>query len=51
MPFVLLGDILDCLTLDLCDGVFTYIEEGVSVWKSPFFYNAGIFKQNLLKFY
>lgn len=41
MPFILLGDILDCLTLDLCDQVFTYIEEGVSVWKSSSFYNAG----------
>lgn len=41
LPFSLLGDILDCLTLDLCDPVFCFIEERVSTWKSPQFYTAG----------
>jgi len=41
MPFVLLGDVLDCFTLDVCDGVFQYIEDRVGVWKSDDFYSAG----------
>ncbi|XP_047445215.1 THO complex subunit 1 [Mugil cephalus] len=40
-PFVLLGDILDCLPLDLCDKIFTFVEENVSTWKSSSFYTAG----------
>nr|CAB3266945.1 THO complex subunit 1 [Phallusia mammillata] len=41
MPFILLGDVLDCYTLDLCDKVFQYIEDRVSIWKSSLFYQAG----------
>ncbi|CAK8672598.1 unnamed protein product [Clavelina lepadiformis] len=41
IPFILLGDVLDCFTLDACDVVFKYIEERVSVWKSSLFYTAG----------
>lgn len=41
IPFILLGDILDTFTLDECDVVFSFIEDGVSEWKSPVFYTAG----------
>ncbi|CAL9688543.1 unnamed protein product [Knipowitschia caucasica] len=40
-PFILLGDVLDCLPLDLCDKIFTFVEENVSTWKSNTFYTAG----------
>lgn len=33
-PFVLLGDVLDCLPLDQCDKIFSFVEENVSTWKS-----------------
>ncbi|XP_033838820.1 THO complex subunit 1 [Periophthalmus magnuspinnatus] len=40
-PFLLLGDVLDCLPLDQCDRIFTFVEENVSTWKSNTFYTAG----------
>ncbi|XP_076829137.1 THO complex subunit 1 [Brachyhypopomus gauderio] len=40
-PFVLLGDVLDCLPLDQCDRIFSFVEENVSTWKSNSFYSAG----------
>ncbi|MEJ1279325.1 THO complex 1 [Cricetulus griseus] len=40
-PFVLLGDVLDCLPLDQCDTIFTFVEKNVSTWKSNTFYSAG----------
>ncbi|KAK7945382.1 hypothetical protein WMY93_001110 [Mugilogobius chulae] len=40
-PFILLGDVLDCLPLDQCDKIFTFVEENVSTWKSNTFYTAG----------
>uniref|UniRef100_A0AAR2L348 Death domain-containing protein n=1 Tax=Pygocentrus nattereri TaxID=42514 RepID=A0AAR2L348_PYGNA len=40
-PFVLLGDVLDCLPLDQCDKIFSFVEENVSTWKSNSFYSAG----------
>ncbi|MEQ2250929.1 THO complex subunit 1 [Ilyodon furcidens] len=40
-PFVLLGDVLDCLPLDLCEKIFSFVEENVSTWKSSSFYTAG----------
>ncbi|XP_048363365.1 THO complex subunit 1 [Sphaerodactylus townsendi] len=40
-PFVLLGDVLDCLPLDQCDRIFTFVEKNVSTWKSNTFYSAG----------
>ncbi|KAM9308346.1 THO complex subunit 1 [Gastrophryne carolinensis] len=40
-PFVLLGDVLDCLPLDLCDQIFTFVEKNVGTWKSNTFYSAG----------
>lgn len=33
-PFVLLGDVLDCLPLDQCDKIFTFVEKNVTTWKS-----------------
>lgn len=41
MPFILLGDVLDCLPLDQCDKIFTFVEENVSTWKANAFYTAG----------
>ncbi|KAF4788842.1 THO complex subunit 1 [Turdus rufiventris] len=40
-PFVLLGDVLDCLPLDQCDKIFTFVEKNVATWKSNTFYSAG----------
>ncbi|KAM4689599.1 THO complex subunit 1 [Discoglossus pictus] len=40
-PFVLLGDVLDCLPLDRCDRIFTFVEKNVGTWKSNTFYSAG----------
>uniref|UniRef100_A0A8C2WMX6 THO complex 1 n=1 Tax=Cyclopterus lumpus TaxID=8103 RepID=A0A8C2WMX6_CYCLU len=40
-PFLLLGDVLDCLPLDQCDKIFSFVEENVSTWKSNSFYTAG----------
>uniref|UniRef100_A0A8C1J7A7 THO complex 1 n=1 Tax=Cyprinus carpio TaxID=7962 RepID=A0A8C1J7A7_CYPCA len=40
-PFLLLGDVLDCLPLDQCDKIFSFVEENVSTWKSSTFYSAG----------
>ncbi|TRY59739.1 hypothetical protein DNTS_028403 [Danionella cerebrum] len=40
-PFLLLGDVLDCLPLDRCDKIFSFVEENVSTWKSNSFYSAG----------
>ncbi|XP_028329489.1 THO complex subunit 1 [Gouania willdenowi] len=40
-PFILLEDVLDCLPLDQCDQIFTFLEENVSTWKSSSFYTAG----------
>ncbi|XP_030908725.1 THO complex subunit 1 isoform X3 [Melopsittacus undulatus] len=40
-PFVLLGDVLDCLPLDQCDRIFTFVEKNVATWKSNTFYSAG----------
>uniref|UniRef100_H3CSS6 THO complex 1 n=2 Tax=Tetraodon nigroviridis TaxID=99883 RepID=H3CSS6_TETNG len=40
-PFVLLGDVLDCLPLHQCDKIFSFVEENVSTWKSNSFYTAG----------
>nr|XP_043900587.1 THO complex subunit 1 [Solea senegalensis] len=40
-PFILLGDVLDCLPLDQCDKIFSFVEDNVSTWKSNSFYTAG----------
>ena len=41
IPFIILGDVLDCFTLDACDVVFQYVEVRVGIWKSTVFYTAG----------
>ncbi|EPQ18268.1 THO complex subunit 1 [Myotis brandtii] len=40
-PSVLLGDVLECLPLDQCDTIFTFVEKNVATWKSNTFYSAG----------
>uniref|UniRef100_A0A2K5C725 Uncharacterized protein n=1 Tax=Aotus nancymaae TaxID=37293 RepID=A0A2K5C725_AOTNA len=39
-PFVLLGDVLDCLPLDQCDTIFTFVEKKCCYLKITF-YSAG----------
>ncbi|XP_073947578.1 THO complex 1-like protein Hpr1 [Choristoneura fumiferana] len=47
MPVVLLGDIFDALTLNKCEKLFTYVENGVNIWKEELFFVAC--KNNLLR--
>ncbi|KAH9638972.1 hypothetical protein HF086_000898 [Spodoptera exigua] len=47
MPVVLLGDIFDALTLNKCEKLFSYVENGVSIWKEELFFVAC--KNNLLR--
>ncbi|KAJ0178472.1 hypothetical protein K1T71_006295 [Dendrolimus kikuchii] len=47
MPVVLLGDIFDALTLNKCEKMFSYVENGVSIWKEELFFVAC--KNNLLR--
>ncbi|XP_059050716.1 THO complex subunit 1 [Achroia grisella] len=47
MPVVLLGDIFDALTLNKCEKMFTYVENGVNIWKEELFFVAC--KNNLLR--
>ena len=39
--FIMLSDLFDTMTLDLCDEVFGFVEERVYLWKDDIFYNAG----------
>lgn len=41
VPIILLGDILSCYTLDLCEEVFGFVEDHVSTWTSKEFYSSG----------
>ncbi len=41
VPFILLSDLLDCVTLDVCDQVFDFVENQVSTWTQPDFYSNG----------
>ncbi len=41
VPFILLSDVFDCHTLDICEGVFVYVESHVSTWVSHEFYSSG----------
>ena len=41
VPFILLSDILDCITLDICELVFEFVENQVSTWAEPEFYSSG----------
>lgn len=47
MPVVLLGDIFDALTLNKCEQMFSYVENGVNIWKEELFFVAC--KNNLLR--
>ncbi|CAH2091417.1 unnamed protein product [Euphydryas editha] len=47
MPVVLLGDIFDALTLNKCEKMFTYVENGVNTWREELFFVAC--KNNLLR--
>ncbi|XP_046968770.1 THO complex subunit 1 [Vanessa cardui] len=47
MPVVLLGDIFDALTLNKCEKLFTYVENGVNIWREELFFVAC--KNNLLR--
>ncbi|XP_023946253.1 THO complex subunit 1 [Bicyclus anynana] len=47
MPVVLLGDIFDSLTLNKCEKMFTYVENGVNIWREELFFVAC--KNNLLR--
>lgn len=47
MPVVLLGDIFDALTLNKCEKMFSYVENGVNIWKEDLFFVAC--KNNLLR--
>ncbi|CAH0729528.1 unnamed protein product, partial [Brenthis ino] len=40
MPVVLLGDIFDALTLNKCEKLFTYVENGVNIWREELFFVA-----------
>ncbi|XP_077991369.1 THO complex subunit 1-like [Glandiceps talaboti] len=40
-PFVLLTDISEVVTLDVCEHIFSFVESKVSTWLLPAFYNAG----------
>lgn len=41
VPFILLTDILDYVTLDVCEKVFEFVENRVSTWIQPDFYGSG----------
>ncbi|VVC96333.1 unnamed protein product [Leptidea sinapis] len=47
MPVVLLGDIFDALTLNKCEMLFAYVENGVNIWREELFFMAC--KNNLLR--
>ena len=38
-PFVLISDLFDCLTIDKCEHLFTYIEFNTEIWMEPNLYN------------
>ena len=41
VPFLLLSDVFDCITLDLCENLFDVIENQVSTWTDPAFFSSG----------
>ena len=34
VPFHLMADLFDSITIDKCEDVFTFVEENVNIWKS-----------------
>ncbi|KAG5868270.1 hypothetical protein JTB14_032985 [Gonioctena quinquepunctata] len=47
IPVVLLGDVFETLTLDMCESMFGFVEHNVHVWKEELFFTAC--KNNLLR--
>ncbi|PFX17743.1 THO complex subunit 1 [Stylophora pistillata] len=45
LVFIVLSDVFDCITLENCDPLFSFVEEKVSTWTMPLFFSAG---KNLL---
>lgn len=41
VPFLLLADALDCVTLDVCERLFDLIESHVTTWTQPLFFSSG----------
>lgn len=41
VPFLLLADALDCVTLDVCEQMFDLIESHVTIWTQPSFFSSG----------
>ena len=40
-PFILLSDVCDCVTLDSCEELFSFIEKHVHLWTKPLFFKVG----------
>ena len=38
-PFTLISDLFDCLTIDRCENLFTYIECNTDIWMEPLLYS------------
>lgn len=47
MPVVLLGDMFESLTLNKCEQMFTFVENGVHIWKEDLFFVSC--RNNLLR--
>ncbi|KAF5299421.1 hypothetical protein FQA39_LY11567 [Lamprigera yunnana] len=47
IPVMLLADIFDTLTLEVCEDMFTFVEDEVNVWKEDLFFTSC--KNNLLR--
>ncbi|XP_044749657.1 THO complex subunit 1 [Coccinella septempunctata] len=47
LPVQILSDILEALTLDACQDMFSFVEDNVSVWKEELFFSGC--KNNLLR--
>lgn len=47
LPVQILGDILEAVTLDACQDMFSFVEDNVSVWKEDLFFSGC--KNNLLR--
>lgn len=47
IPVVLLGDIFDAVTLDMCEQIFSFVEIKVAVWKEEIFFTSC--KNNILR--
>lgn len=41
VPFILLGDALDFVTINVCEKIFEFVESHVSTWTQPAFYSSG----------